>query len=295
MAGSLFTLMVPIEMYQNIFQFAAKQDLTALSRVSRIFQREAEHILYDYVDLTCGHHRERIISWCIAVTNMERRAHRVHTLRFPPRIPPASEILFSTSAMEDANILVIVTQAFHVVVNLKCLYLFGSSKEPPSLYPSTLRGCTFNLTSFVGQASSFSTENQIEFLHKHPEIEYWVPTEPFLQTVSSFPKNMLPRLRELVLTRPALTHTLRGRPLEALVLLFIDPIHTRALGLQAIIPMGFLGDTLHTLVYIHGKMDADWSTVDVLNTLAQKTPNLRSLTFTSLGSNDAVVSPRMVL
>jgi hypothetical protein len=294
--------MVPIEMYQNIFQFVGKQDLIAFSRVSHTFQHEAEHLLYNYVDLAFGHnqtfvhHRGRVITWCIAVTRVERRARRVHTLRLPPRIPLPSTSFFAPKMDVDINL--IVAQAFHAVVNLKHLFFVGSQRELASLpvYPSTLRDCTFSLSSFVGQVSSFSTENQIEFLLRHPEIEYWVPTDPFLHSVTSFPSNMLPRLRELVLSRPALTHTLRGRPVEALVLQFSDERHTRTLGLQAITPMGFLGDTLHTLVYIHGRIDADWSTVDILDALAQETPNLRSLAFTHsrVGEFDAGVSPSLV-
>ncbi|KAF9457742.1 hypothetical protein BDZ94DRAFT_1272464 [Collybia nuda] len=282
--------MVPIEVYHIIFQFVENHNLTTLSCVSRIFQYEAEHILYQSVDLTKGDCRSGIVSWCTAVTNVERRARRVQSLRFPPRYPPILGSSPPTLILGDSQIHKLVAQAFNKIINLKHLFFFGAGDYPVTLYPSTLKDCTFRLSSFVGQVSSFSSQDQIDFLSKHPDIEYWVPTQPFLLSVNSFPKAMLPRLRELVLTHPKLTSAFKGRPIEALVLFFIHARHTRDIGREAIIPMGSFKETLHTLVYIHGKLSNEWSTVDIINDLAERVPHLRSLSFTSLGNDDSVVS-----
>lgn len=287
--------MVPIEMYRNVFRFIGNQDLTALSRVSRSFQYEAEHILYDFVDLTLGNHRMRIVSWCNAVISVERRAHRVHTLRFPAHLPILSGVGLLAELPNDETVQKMVAHAFSVTVNLEHLLIFGHSTirvaQSASINISTLASCTFSLSSFAGQALGSTTQEQIDFLLKHPNIKYWVPTEPFLQSIESLPQDMLPHLRETMLVRPSFTKALKNRPLEALVLMFISASHSRTIGLEAIKPLAFMGDTLHTLEYTHGSLGMDWSTADLIDTLSRTTPNLRTLTLKSLIKDDSVVSP----
>jgi hypothetical protein len=93
------------------------------------------------------------------------------------------------------------------MINLEELLIFGLGLDPPraggthSILPSTLEDCEFRLSAFGGQTPSFTSEDLWRFLLKHPEIRYWVPSDPLLLSISSFPRDILPGLRAMVLIR----------------------------------------------------------------------------------------------
>lgn len=240
---------MPLEMYRAVFQHLGTQDLTTLARVSSAVQREAEAILYSYVDLcqaTSGY-REGVITWCLAVTKVQRKAHHVNTLKFPAALKQPFAV------DPELDIEETIANAFKAVVNLKHLFFLGGSHDPrhytPPVNLSTLKGCTFRLESLAGDTFNFQGANMLALLSQHPDIEYWVPTHTFLASFTSFPDDILPRLRQTVFTNPAKIKGLKGRPVEALVLLSLDPVQTRSVGLGVITPLRVFSQTLHTLVY----------------------------------------------
>ncbi|KAF9457743.1 hypothetical protein BDZ94DRAFT_192605 [Collybia nuda] len=213
------------------------------------------------------------ISWCSAVIKVERRAHAVHTLRFPAHLPTSSESRLPSVTSDNEIVQNIIAQAFSAIINLKHLFLLGQNSQPASIKLSTLASCTFSLCSFAGQVSGdLGIQEQLDFLLKHPTIEYWVPTEPFLRSVNSFPTNILPNLRQTVLVRPSLMKALGGRPIESLMILFIDITHSRAVE------------------YTHGSLGPDWSTIDIISNLSRAAPNLKILTLGSLIKDDSVIT-----
>lgn len=72
---------LPQELYGRIFQFVSnRSDLLALLYVSRAFCHEAEHILYENVDLSYNH--IRIHSWFQTIASSPRLAAYVQSLTF---------------------------------------------------------------------------------------------------------------------------------------------------------------------------------------------------------------------
>jgi hypothetical protein len=279
-----------------------------LSRVSHTFQREAEHILYHYVDLQEIIDGERLTSWCLTIIGTLRRAHRVHYLKFPrnfkrPQLPSEHasspdqswlvKLLHSrpmTSTLEllpHPKPIQVIALAFKALVNLKQLYIFGHLEDEGdgiselSIHPSTFDDCEFRLSDFGGEMPGFTVEEMWKFLFKHPGISYWVPGDAFAQSISSLPQRILPHLHEVVLVRPDLIRFLIGRPIQSLVLVFQQSIHNKDTGLGTILHFGLFKDTLRTLVYIHFDLGVDWTSVDIIRSIAQQVPKLRSLTLTS--------------
>jgi hypothetical protein len=274
---------LPIELYRNIAHYADTSDLATLCRVSHAFQHAAELTLYHCVYLDHTTNGELLMSWCLAIISAPRRAHRVHLLKFPKYF----NLPQHTSAAKVHNM---ITQAFKAIINLKELGIVGWPKDISpdrisSIHPSTLEDCVFSLSTFMGELTSFTPEEVWRFLFKQPGIEYWVPGDPLLKSISSFPRGMLPHLRKMVLVRPELTRSFDGRPIQSLVLVFQHPIHTRDSGLAAVMPLKSINDTLRELVYICGSLGVDWTMVDIICSIAQHVPNLRSLALSHFGEN----------
>ncbi|KAG6909880.1 hypothetical protein DXG01_014916 [Tephrocybe rancida] len=284
---------MPTELYRNIFQFATDNDLLALAQVSRTFQEEAEAIIYYYIELqNTFANRKTAMNWCLSVSNNPRRAQCVHSLKFPST--------FKTPLTDDFSVDVqqTIASAFNAIINLKHLWLLGvGEKYTASLNPSTLKNCTFSLISLGGQTASFGSDDMWDFLRRNPTIEYWAPTVPLLSSVSSIPTDVLPNLRRAVIVDPTKVRSLAGRPIDSLCIVFVTPYHSQDAGLDAVIPLRALSATLHTLSYTHGPLRG-WSVVDMLHSLARSSPNLKSLTFTSFGTNTDVIKidnrPRLV-
>jgi hypothetical protein len=311
---------VPVELYPAIFRYATTSDLAMLSRVSHAFQREAEHILYHYVNLQRMTDGERLASWCITIIGTPRRAHRVHCLKFPryfkpPQLPsehassPRQSWLVKlhhcrlvkllqfqfvkllhcrpmTSTLEMLPHPELIALAFEALINLKELFVVGSSLEDDglsefSIHPSTFEDCKFRLSGFAGELPGFTVEEMWKLFFRHPGISYWFPGYALAQSISYFPQGMLPHLHEVVLVRPDLIGLLIGRSIRSLVLVFPQSIHNKDAGLGAILHFRFFKDTLHTLVYIHFDLGVDWTPVDIVRSIAQELPKLRSLTLCS--------------
>jgi hypothetical protein len=298
----------PVELYLAIFRYATTSDLAVLSRVSHTFQQVAEDILYHHVNLQGIIDGERLASWCLTIIGTPRRAHRVHYLKFPrnfkhPQLPSEHasspdqswlvELLHCrpmTSTLEllpHPKLIQVIALAFKALVNLKELFVVGPRLEGNglselSIHPSTFEDCEFRLSAFAGELfPGFTVEEMWKLLFKHPGISYWVPGDVFAQSISSFPQGMLPRLCEVVTARPDLIRFLIGRPIQSLVLVFQQPIHNKDTGLGTILHFGFSKDTLRTLVYIHFDLGVDWTPVDIIRSIAQQVPGLRSLTLSS--------------
>jgi hypothetical protein len=298
---------LPVELYPAIFQHVRIGDLVVLSRVSHTFQRESEHILYHDVDLQGITDGERLASWCLTVIGSPRRAHRVHCLRFPRHFEPPQlpsdhastpswlvnllhcRSITSTLGLQlhpDPKLTQLIALAFKALVNLKELYIPGSGlgvdgPSELSIHPSTFEGCEFRLSGFAGELPGFTVEELWEVIFKHPGISYWVPGDAFAHAIASVPQGILPHLREAVLVRPDLIRFLIGRPIESLVLAFQRYLHSKDTELRTILHLGVFKDSLRTLVYIHFDPDVSWTAVDIVRSIAQEVPKLRSLTLSS--------------
>ncbi|KDQ48950.1 hypothetical protein JAAARDRAFT_43159 [Jaapia argillacea MUCL 33604] len=284
---------LPVELYTRIFRLAGTNDLASLSRVSQAFQTEAEHLLYRSVALSKICDSSRLLSWCNAIVQCERRATRVHTLRFPAlfKLPPqeTSADLMHTS----------IAQAFKAMVNLKALYVETNEKGVefhPSLRASTFENCEFRLVELLGNLPGFTVDEVWTLLSSQPDICYWVPGTGFTMSleVSSFPPDILPQLRDLLFIRPGLTKHLAGRPIRRLSWLFYRE-ETQIIGLpqsisiaQATIPdLRLFRDTLIEL-YIMNFLEEGFSVPEVVALVAEYAPRLRILTICSQGSDCAI-------
>ncbi|KAF8075720.1 hypothetical protein FPV67DRAFT_379431 [Lyophyllum atratum] len=273
---------MPVELYYNIFQFSNNQDLVSLARVSHVFQQEAENVLYLFVDLhTASIDRERALSWCNTVAKDSRKAHRVNTLKFPCAFEQPVTPDFGQHT---------IAEAFKAIVNLKHLFLLGAgNSHTASVHPATLRDCTFSLSSLAGQTPSFASEDMWDFVSRHPDIKYWVPSMDFLASVSSFPTHVLPNLQEAVIVDPAKIRCLGTRPVHSVVLVSLSTPHKKDTGIRAITALRGLSHTLHTLTYTHATL-LNWSAVDMISCLGEHAPNLVSLTLQFFVTTDSVTS-----
>ncbi|KAG6915596.1 hypothetical protein DXG01_010832 [Tephrocybe rancida] len=273
----------PLELYPAIFEYLDNNDLISLATVSSQFQLEAELLLYRNVDLSNSSiSGQRVLSWCTTVSTVERKALRVHFLKFPSSIR-GIPYHFDTELLVDS--------AFLALANLKHLLLMGGSKDDlVSIHPATLIKCSFKLESFLGDTPNFDVENTLQFLATQPTIEYWVPTHPFLQACVDFPSTTLPLLRRLVFVNPAKLHLLSGRPVDSLVLLSLEPQFTRGLGMDICARLKPFSRTLHTLVYTHPSLLEDWSAPAMIRALAESAPGLKSLTLSSFSGTNSKTS-----
>jgi hypothetical protein len=318
------------EISQRIFQYLGNEDLVALSTVSRAFQEKAEHTLYYNINLQDLIDGKRVASWCLAILSESRRAHRVNILKFPVRLKyaqtsntsPSVSMLHSTikrtfSAMINFKFPVrsnaaptsgtslsvpmlqsTINRTFRAMINLKELFLVSSNRLKDeagtinSILPSTFNNCEFCLSGFAGELPEFSPEDVWKLLANHPDITYWVPGHLLLSSIPSIPLTILPNLREVVLVRPELAFCLEGRPIQSLVLIFVQPVHTRDDGLEAITALKFVKETLQTLVCVYFPNILDGNLGDTVRAIAQSVPNLRTLTLDSFLVKVSVVSVR---
>jgi hypothetical protein len=282
------------EISQHIFQYLGNEDLVALSTVSHAFQERAEHILYYKIDLEGSIDGKRVTSWCLAILSESRRAHRVNTLKFPVQLKylPTSNTSLSIPMLRCT-----ITRTFRAMINLKELHIFGSSRlaneadDINLILPSTFDNCVFRLSGFVGELPEFPPHDLWKILANHPDITYWVPGYLLLLSIPSIPLNILPNLREVFLFRPELAFSLKGRPIQSLVLFFIQPVH-RDVGLKAITALKFFKETLRTLVYQYRPNILDWNLGDIVRAIAQNAPNLRTLTLSWFLMKVSMVSVR---
>jgi hypothetical protein len=267
-------LFLPVELWNAIFRHVERRNLATLARVSRLFQREAEYVLYYLVTLDTD--AARLASWCVSILDERRRAFRVHTLRLPGHFkPPPWDLAYSSAEIQR-----LLTQAFEAVVNLKELYILKLHVEGPivpTISRSTVENCTFRLTGMACDTTGMTADEMWEFLHTQPDISHWFPS--FLRSINAIPPNILPSIRELVLSLPEKLPLLYGRPIQKLMLVCGRGIeHVRHDGLAVIHSLRQFEGTLRVLEYmVHGSL-ADWTATDVIRSLAKDVPNLEELT-----------------
>jgi hypothetical protein len=266
-----------VELWGAIFHHVERNDLMTLARVSRSFQQEAERLLYRCVDLRTTTDGARLASWCMSIVGERRRASRVRTLRLPEYFTPPRRILADSSA----KIQQLIAQAFKVVVNLKRLYISPvmdiSKRKVPTIVPSTFENCTFCLTGIDGHFSGLTADEMWEFLSKQPDIFFWVPSNPLIKTIDSLPPNALPSIRETVLYLPEKLPLFYNLPIQKLKLVF-NATHTNHNGLAVLNSLGRFKETLRMLSYQVRCSLTDWTTLDVIRSLAKDAPNIVWLT-----------------
>jgi hypothetical protein len=216
------------------------------------------------------------------------------TLKFPARLKNAQT---SNASLSVPMLHSTIKRTFEAMINLKVLLVAGSARLNDeadainSILPSTFNNCVFRLSGFAGELPGFPPEDIWKLLANHPDITYWVPGYPLLLSIPSFPLNILPNLREVVLVRPELAIGLKGCPIQSLVLVFAQPVH-RDVGLKAITALRFFKETLRTLDYQYSPNILDWNLGDIVRAIAQSAPNLRTLTLSWFSVKVSMVSVR---
>jgi hypothetical protein len=265
-----------MELWGAISLHVERNDLATVARVSRLFQQEAEHVLYHHVDLkhstTNG---ARLASWCMSIVGERRRASRVHTLWLPQyfKSPPG---IFADSS---AKIQQLIAQAFRAVVNLKRLYICPPVDEPevPTIVPSTFENCTFRLIILAGHFRGLALDEMWEFLSNQPDIFSWTPSNPSTLSIDAIPPNTLRSLRTMSLYFPQKLPLFYDLPMEELRLSFLNDTHAKNDGLTVINSLGLFKETLHKLSYTVMGLLTDWTALDVIRSLAKDAPNLEWL------------------
>jgi hypothetical protein len=188
-----------------------------------------------------------------------------------------------------------VGQALRAFVNLDelsvCSHVPVNIDQSPSLLPSTFDGCTFSLSALSGDLPGFTPEDVWKLLSEHPNIRYWVASDPFQTSISSIPHGVLPNVSDVVFVCPKMVKYLVGRPIKRLVWVFLSFRHTRSEGLEAIVPLEPFKNTLTHLYYTYlGQDDSDWTIADIISSIATHAPNLTSLIIGSYHRMKSTVS-----
>ncbi|KAG5635045.1 hypothetical protein H0H81_012615 [Sphagnurus paluster] len=250
----------------------ANQDLISLSTVSSTFQHPAEAVLYATIDLNhWSYHLLPVLSWCRTVGSVPRKAHCVRALRFPATF-------FNVSPRRTTDeIEQLIKAAFDSMINLKHLSFSEINHNfPGTVGLSTLADCRFRLSSLTGDTPRLHGARMESFLSAQPEIEYWSPSQNFLNSYSSttpFPETILPRLRKAVIQDTTKLFLIGGRPIEYLLVTSTGYVENsdRLMGLKS------FAETLHNFYYIHESVK-DWSVAEFIACVAENAPRLVSLT-----------------
>jgi hypothetical protein len=269
---------LPVDVYCTICRHTATKNLTTLCRVSKMFQEEAERILYYSVDITHMTDGEHLMSWCNNTAESQRRSICVHTLRFPAVFNSLSQDATPTSSLHVQKS---IARALRAFVNLSDLSLrigLSEGEGTPSLLRWTFEGCRFSLTAFSGNFPGLTKDDIWNVISEHPGIRYWVPSDPFLKSLSFIPSNVLPRVADVLFVRPDAIKYLVGRPIKRLAWVFQSFRHMRSEGTAAMIHLQLFKRSLTHLYYMHyGQQDHDWTSADIVSCLATHAPNLTSL------------------
>jgi hypothetical protein len=291
-------IFLPTELWNSIFSGMRAKDLTTLARVSRLFQRQAEYVLYRHTQLS---HADGacLASWCTSIIGEGRRASCVHTIQLPgfiegdlsridiqrrPSNGPGIHLYLSSGYIQH-----LLAQAFKAVVNLKELYIVAPrmcDTRDPTVVPQTFENCTFRLTAIVDSFSALTADEMLEFLSTQPDISYWIPSDDFIQSIDAIPPNTLPSIREVILCCPEKLPLLYNRPIQKLCLTFRGGVaHTKDDGLAVIRSLRRFENTLRVLSYsVFGTLTG-WTTLDVIRSLARDAPNIEILVLPSCGED----------
>ena len=267
-----------VDIYCTICRHTATKNLTTLCRVSKMFQDKAEHILYYSVDITNMTDGEHLMSWCNNTAKSQRRSIHVHTLRFPAQFNSPPQDAAPTSSLHVQKS---IAQALRAFINLSdlspCIGL-PEGEGTPSLLWWTFEGCRFLLTAFSGNFPGLTLDDIWNVISEHLNIHYWVPSDPFLKSLSFIPSNVLPRVVDVVFVRPDAIKYLVGRPIKHLAWFFQLFHHTRSEGTAAMIHLQLFRRSLTHLYYTYyGQQDHNWTSADIVSCLATHAPNLTSL------------------
>jgi hypothetical protein len=254
---------LPVDVYCTICGHTATKNLTTLCRVSKMFQDEAEHILYYSVDITHMTDGEHLMSLCNNTAESQRRSIHVHTLHFPAQFNSPPQDATPTSSLHVQKS---IAQALRAFVNLSDLSLrigLPEGEGTPLLLRWTFEGCRFLLTAFSGNFPGLTLDDIWNVISEHLNIHYWVPSDPFLKSLSFIPSNVLPCVVDVV---------------------FVHPDATIYLQL-------FRRSLTHLYYTYYGQQDHNWTSADIVSCLAMHAPNLTSLSICCFEHVKLTVSP----
>lgn len=284
---------IPIELFQPVVELAEKKEILVLCRVSRLWGLEAERILYREVRLgdsdAIG---EQLLTFCHAIIEHPHRAASVRSLYLPDRfgVPDNGQSdLQSPQQLQDA-----LSRAFQIMSNLKELSIRGKSDGSttpphPTVLPATFEGCHFQLTGLSGRLPNFRPHDVWKILRTHPDICYWVPDVPLLNSILSIPSGILPSLSDLVLVCPErLIEDLDGSPLRRVVLVFVQPIYTSSDVLAVVRSLSRFRNTMSNLVLLFVSPIQHLTCEDIVSEVAQNVPKLKSLSL-AINAKDIIV------
>jgi hypothetical protein len=218
------------------------------------------------------------MSWCNNTAESQRRSIRVRTLRLLAQFnyPPHDATPTSSLHVQKS-----IAQALRAFINLSDLSLrigLSEGEGTPSLLRWTFESCRFSLTAFSGNFPGLTLDDIWNVISEHPNIRYWVPSDPFLKSLSFIPSNVLPRVADVVFVRPDAIKYLIGRPIKRLAWFFQSFRHTRSEGTAAMIHLQLFRRSLTHLCYTYyGQQDHDWTSADIVSCLTTHAPNLTSL------------------
>ena len=284
--------LLPVDVYSTICRHTAIKDLTTLCRVTKMFQDEAERILYYSVDITHMTNGKHLMAWCNDIAESQRRSMRVYTLRFPARFISSPQDATPTLSLHVQQA---IARALRAFVNLSDLSLRIGLLEregTPSLLRWSFEECRFSLAAISGNFPGLTLDDIWNVVSEHPNIRYWTPSHPFLKSLSSIPSNVLPRVADVFFVRPDAIKYLVGRPIKRIAWYFPSFYHTRSEGTAALIHLQPFRQTLTHLCYTYYSQQdhADWTPADIVSCLAMHAPNLTSLSIRCFGRKVLTVS-----
>ncbi|KAJ7141127.1 hypothetical protein C8R44DRAFT_241262 [Mycena epipterygia] len=245
-------------------EVAEAGDLALLCRTSRLFQNQAQRILYHTVDLQGGRMRS-LKSWCLSVTRHSHLAERVHTLSL--LIPRGLEV----------PVAIKIGRALSRCVNLKELTTSGEAYDANGprtvgIYGWMINECPFRLIKF---ANSYFSEGSIkEFWNAQSEIR--VLLLPYLRGIFPCSDKQLPNL--IAAGSPSLYGLPAGRVLQRIETGFR---HTQ-LEYSSLVQYA---RTLTTLNLLREWPDRNVTILDALISIADLLPRLSHLGIVELKKN----------
>jgi hypothetical protein len=204
---------IPIEVYSLFFQHVHHAPtLSNLCTVSRVFQQEAERILYHTVRLPCDY--DRVFSWFKAVLQNSRLPNLVYSLTLPRSLRPESIRSESTSRAHLEKLIITIKWALSSLTGLCEIYVYDSSGLN-YLCPSMFHGHPFRLQVFE---SDLPLRRMLmdwqKFFLEQPTIRHWAPDlDPRIDHVLE--PDLLPSLIS-ARVRLSMLHLLHSRPIRAL-------------------------------------------------------------------------------
>jgi hypothetical protein len=188
---------LPVELYRTVIEAAGRQELFNLVTVCKLFQHEAERVL-----------------WHEMIFDTKRSASRLDDIIKVPRIWPLIKILRVKERLNVPGWSADFSYALLGMMLQKLSYLVAL--ELPVRWHSCVRlfdGCTFQLQILH---CSFKIDNHfISFLESQKSITEWFWT-PLIPSPTRLPSSVLPGLAVFVPGNPKHVdwdHVVKGRPI----------------------------------------------------------------------------------